>query len=158
MIHPSAFKAFPESARLIADVIGPRATLALSETLTTRLHDKTSDGSASFYIPKTIPRGHWITSTVGLSASTKLCKEFGGELLSLPKCRAVYKANRNQSVRDLHASGSTVTEIMERFSLSADTVKRILDPARRERHAIRERERARKRSSFVHRGGAIGTS
>jgi len=149
MIHPSAFQAFPESARLIADVIGPRATLSLSETLNARLHDKTSDGSASFYIPKVIPRNHWINSTVGLVAADKLRKEFGGELLSLPKCRAVYRANRNQSVRNLHASGSTVIELMERFSLSADTVKRILDPARNERQARSSRDRARMKASFV---------
>lgn len=157
MIHPTAFQAFPESARLIADVIGPRATLALSETLTTRLHDKTSDGSASFYIPKTIPRGHWITSTVGLSASNKLCKEFGGELLSLPKCRAVYRANRNQSIRDLHASGTPLEELATKFGVSADTVKRVINPELKRRHVERERERARKRKpSFVNGGGGVG--
>ena len=149
MLHTSAFSAFPQSAQLIADIIGPRATLSLSETLTARLHDKTSDGSASFYIPKTIPRGHWITATVGLVASGRLSKEFGGELLSLPKCRAVYRANRNKSVRDLNASGATLTELMERFSLSSDTIKRILDPARREKHATMARDRARRKASFI---------
>lgn len=158
MLTPAAFQALPQSAKLIADVIGPRATLALSETLTARFHEKTSDGSASFYIPKNITRAHWIYFTIGGHACGKLVKEFGGELLSLPKCRAVYKTNRNEAIKAAHASGTPLDELAKNFGVSADTVKRVINPELKRRHVERERERARKRKpSFVNGGGVIGT-
>ena len=133
----------PSSARLIAEIIGHRATLSLAEKCYER--SKSTHYSVNLYIPKKIPRNHWLTACVGLKLSTRLQEKFGGELLSMPKCKAIQRSVRNQKVIALQRAGKTVEETSQQFNISGSTLVRIMCPVA----AQANRERAKQRAAEV---------
>lgn len=134
----------PESAQVIAEVIGRAATLALASKCQYR----------HCSVPKRpLDNDHWIVRTIGRKKAVELQAVFGGEVVPLATCYAVHQAERDAEIRSALRAGQTPIQIAEAFSLSLKTIQRILDPelAERNRVAVRERKRQAPR-------GAIGTS
>ena len=148
MTHPNILDQFPSSARIIADVIGPQATLALAEKCYERAQSP-SHCNVNLYIPKKIPRGHWLTACVGLKLSTRLQESFGGESFPFPKCRSVQCSNRNRQILNLYHSGKTIEQIRERFKISTSTLKRIIHPEIADDNREKTKQRMRKSKNYV---------
>ena len=85
--------------RQIADLIGPKATLALCRNL----------GGLTYYIPKTAKDNHPFAAVVGKDALDKLCQSYGGERLDLPRGENAYK--RAMVAGLLKQGGLSVREI-----------------------------------------------
>jgi hypothetical protein len=93
----------PESAQVVADVIGRDATLQLTKVAKGRKiyipvtlcagHGITSFGRSSKETrPRCTCKGHWLAATVGDDLAVLLCRTFGGE--SLEPSRAKQQPTR----------------------------------------------------------------
>ena len=149
LMNKHILSALPQTARVLAEVIGPQATLALSERLYQRRHISASAGLLNLSIPKTIARSHWIMETLGLSKSKMLSKEFGGEKLPLCRCRNIERSKRNAQIIAEKESGKSVEDIAKEFHLTTKAVVFILDPvlAERNRQRVKARGRIGRRNS-----------
>lgn len=135
----------PETAQVVADVIGREATLALAAKCQYK----------NLYVPKKgFEIRDWVTKAIGPAKAEKLVKIFGGESLPLPKCFYVYQQQRNLQMRQAYASGKTVQEIAEAFLMSLRNASRIVHPEQAERNRAYARERKRARATHP----PIGTS
>lgn len=125
----------PQTASVVADVIGRAATLALAAKCQYR----------HLSVPKrAIPDSHFIVRTIGRKKADALQKAFGGELLPLATCYHIHQAERDASIRDEHSAGRSPSEIAARFGLSVSHVIRITRPRYLEKNRTAARERARK--------------
>jgi len=106
----------PQTAQVIAEVIGTERTLALARVCKWR----------SVYIPETLPAGHWLRTIVGDDEAEKLSKEFPGFTLPLAKCSSAMKAQRNARIAAMYRGGMTQGAIAEEMNMSEHTVQTIL--------------------------------
>lgn len=107
----------PETAQVIADVIGRSSTLALASICQHR----------HLYVPKgKLPPDHAIVRCIGLIRTEQLQKAFGGEQLPLAACYSIFAAERNIKIRIAAAAGQTVKEIAAEYNLHPRHVLRLL--------------------------------
>lgn len=128
----------PESAQVIAEVIGRAATLALASKCQYR----------HCSVPKRpLDNDHWIVRTIGRKKAVELQAVFGGEVVPLATCYAVHQAERDAEIRAAFRTGRNALEISNAFQLSLKTIQRILDPVMAERNRVAVRERKREQSA-----------
>jgi hypothetical protein len=106
----------PETAQIIADVIGRELTLKLAAVARHR----------AVYIPKQMPRSHWVAGVVGIEAADKLVSAFGGMLLTLAKCSNLARRERNKRIWRLHKANLRPREIASMLRVSVSTVQHVL--------------------------------
>jgi len=152
----------PESLQPFIDVLGRSAALALAEKCYERIPLYKGYGSWSVYVPKNIPKGHWIMSVVGLSKSQRLSTALGGENLPMPKMAALKKSHRNALLLAERNQGKNIEELAASFNVSTKTVVRILKPGPSERSrkriaTIKAERFSQSRGIPTAPGGAIGT-
>lgn len=78
------------------------------------------------YVPKTIRVDHPLVVMLGWATARKLVGGFGGEILQPAVCFDQDKAARDESIREMRASGSTVQEIAREFRISDRQVRNIV--------------------------------
>lgn len=87
-------KLLPESARLIASLVGLPRALKLVDTWGGTTFpiskNKTRDGQIRFEV---------LTETVGIEAAQILTRHFGGEVLAIPRCAAAMRELRYRDIR-----------------------------------------------------------
>lgn len=127
----------PESAQVIADVIGREATLKLAKATKNRKlyvpvtmcagHDVTQCGRTSKKTrPRCTCRGHWIAGVVGDEMAVKLSQTFGGESLDLAPCYYVHAVERNHRIRHEHAAGKSILVLMAEHGMSNRAIRYIV--------------------------------
>lgn len=123
----------PESAQLIADVIGREATLHLARHLKYDhlIYDK-GRRCRMLYIPKKkkLTDNYWLVQVVGLQNAILLQQEFGGCLLNLATCSETLRGERNAKINDAFKSGKSILEISALFGISTRSVYDIVSNTR----------------------------
>lgn len=112
----------PESAQVVAEVIGRQATLALANASPYR-----TPQSLHVYVPKRIPKEHWIREAIGDKLAERLSWYFSGELIPLAKCREIMAADRNNKIRDRYCRGDDKAELAKEFNLSRKAIGYIVE-------------------------------
>lgn len=132
----------PASVRDIAAVIGVEATLRLIGGLPTCYSGKPGKASRRviMYVPKNINPDHRLVSIVGLDASLKLVKEFGGEILYPGNCRSIYIKFRNESILNELAQGRDPKVIADEMRISSKMVMNIMQGKAHKRKCERVHE------------------
>jgi hypothetical protein len=111
----------PETAQVIAEVIGREKTLLLARHIPHR----------HFYVPKAaFPVGHWLPAFLGRDAANKLQKVFGGELVDLAKCTALARVERDADIVQADSKGEPLHSIATRHRLTPRMVRYVLDRQR----------------------------
>ncbi len=127
----------PESAQVIAEVIGRTATLELAKRAKGRKiyvpktlcagHEVRRCGRTSREAkPRCTCRGHWIAETVGDALAVKLSRTFGGESLDLAGCYYVHAFARNERIREQHKAGVPIVRLMEEHGMSQRAIRYIV--------------------------------
>lgn len=108
----------PPSVKLLAQVIGLKATLSLI----TEYHPR-----SRIYIPLVINETHRISACIGLHASAKLSECYGGTSLSFPLCSAYRKAiQRNKLIIADRTAGLSIDQLAVKYQLSTRHIRRIV--------------------------------
>ncbi len=90
--------ALPESAQLIADIIGRDRALYLIGRLP-RSPKRPKD--VWLYVPKKLSESHQLVKLIGMSDAQKLVKAFGGQNLCLASCHSLVRLYRDEYLRHL---------------------------------------------------------
>jgi len=106
----------PDTAQIIADVIGRDATLKLASVAKHR----------AIYIPKNMPPSHWVVSIVGPETAKRLVQKFGGELLVLAKCANIARHERDTRIARAKRAGLTDAQIAAAVRVHVRTVRNVL--------------------------------
>lgn len=111
----------PESAQVVAEVIGVSATLKLASKCQYR----------HCSVPKSpLKDDHWIVKTIGRKKAIELQAVFGGELIPLATCYSIHAAERDEQIAFNALEKKQLTVIATEFKVSIETVKRALDKRR----------------------------
>ena len=113
--------ALPETAQVIAEVIGREATLKLASKVRNR----------NLYIPKRADEHHWISRTIGYAKAHALVQEFGGLLMSLATCEHYFTRERNAKLRADYTAGRTTLELATIYDLTQRRVQQIIEDIKR---------------------------
>jgi hypothetical protein len=127
----------PESAQVVADVIGRDATLQLTKVAKGRKiyipvtlcagHGITRCGRSSKETrPRCTCKGHWLAATVGDELAVLLCRTFGGESLDLAPCYYVHAFERNRRIRDAFAAGKSQLDLRREHGMSERAIRYIV--------------------------------
>jgi hypothetical protein len=119
----------PESAQVIADVIGREATLHLAKHLRyDGLIYSKSRRCRLFYVPKLkrLTEAYWLVQVIGYENAKLLQDEFGGSLLTLAACSETLRGERNHRVVTAYKAGKSVQEIATLHAIAPRTVYDIL--------------------------------
>lgn len=119
----------PESAQVIADVIGREATLHLAKHLRyDGLIYSKSRRCRLFYVPKLkrLTESYWLVQVIGYENAKLLQDEFGGSLLTLAACSETLRGERNHRVVAAYKAGKSVQEIATLHAIAPRTVYDIL--------------------------------
>ena len=81
-------------------------------------------GGRRAYIPRRIPDGHWIERALGRERADLLAFRYGGCRIDVP--RRPSPGGRDASIRNLRASGRSVSSIAAEAGISERHVRRIL--------------------------------
>ena len=111
----------PETAQVIADVIGRDATLKLASKVSNR----------NLYIPKRTDEHHWISRAIGYAKAYALTQEFGGLLMSLATCEHYFTRERNAKVRADYQSGKSTLELALIYDLTQRRVQQIVEKSQK---------------------------
>lgn len=106
----------PPVAVALESIIGRRLTLALASSL----------GAGMIYVPKRPKPCHKLTQIIGLAATFKLAKTFGGCSIRIPVCDQARKASRNAEIWRLAAEGMTQVQLAQEFDITQRQVRNIL--------------------------------
>lgn len=109
--------ALPETAQVIADVIGREATLRLAGKVSNR----------NLYIPKRMTEDHWIARSIGYAKAHALATEFGGLLMSLATCEHYFTRERNARIRSEFAAGKSTLELAAAHEMTQRRVQQIVE-------------------------------
>ena len=145
---PEEYQApLPESAQMIADVIGRDATLHLARHLKYDhlIYDK-GRRCRLLYIPKKkkLKDNYWLVTVVGLENATLLQQEFGGCLLNLATCSETLRGERNAKINDAYKSGKTILEISALFGISTRSVYDIVSNTRHAKQTQNQKQHEEK--------------
>jgi|GEM_PF-1330807 len=131
---PWEVRHLPYKVRLIAEIIGSKATLTLAKQCKHRC----------VYIPKQwLPDDHFLICTIGRELTERLQSHFEGELIYFPRCTQTDRLERDKAIREALDAGKTREEIAAEYKLSKRHVENILKPELAERN--RQRQRARRK-------------
>lgn len=118
----------PESARLFVSLIGLPKALLLIQTW----------GGTTFPVSKNQTRsGHVryevLAEVLGVEAADIITRHFGGEVLSIPLCKAAMQELRNRTIRSefdaitrQHAANHAVTQLARQYHMTERNVWRLL--------------------------------
>ena len=106
----------PESAQVVADIIGVEATLKLAGATLRR----------GVYIPHDMPKDHWIPTLIGWAKAKALHDQLRGMDINLATCGDYYRARRNQGIRDEFKAGASTTELAARHKLTVQRIRAIV--------------------------------
>ena len=118
MTEQEIIESLPEQTRIVVDVIGLEATLALS-----RKAPFCVKGFFRIYVPKLYRQWHWINNTIGEEAFRKLQKIFGGDYIYLTKTveenskRYSRRFKRNKSIVNDYCKGLTLDQLAAKHKL-----------------------------------------
>ncbi len=77
-------------------------------------------------VPKKMPDlQHALCVELGEDGCRRLVASFGGEVINVPVCDAAKRRLRDESIRDLIATGVTVNDLANRFGLTYRQVQAI---------------------------------
>lgn len=102
-------------------MIGSDGTIALIE------YARQGDGKRHIYVPLRPKRENNLVQLIGMDAAAKLAKEFGGQVIELPKYKAIDRAQRSVEVKRLAAAGTTLRNIGGAVGLTCRQVRNILN-------------------------------
>lgn len=113
-----SIKDLPESAQIVAEVIGREATLKIAQVCNHR----------HFYVPKINARGNnWISDLIGDVLYAKLQRHFAGCLVDLAGCSHLIKKERNKLIIEAHRKlGWSVSSLSMALEVSQSTIYRSL--------------------------------
>lgn len=86
-------------------------------------------GGQHLYFPETVPADHPLALEVGLHQAERLSQRFGGLRLLIPLGYAFSQRERNRAIREAHAAGATVPDLVRRFHLCERTIYYVLAKA-----------------------------
>ncbi len=112
----------PAFAARVSELIGRRLALALMA------HIHGTGGSGWIRVPRQAKPAHKLVSIIGHAAAERLCAEFGGRVIRLPRCDAMHRTKRNHEIARMAAEGSSVREIAQAFALTDRQVRNVLAP------------------------------
>lgn len=128
----------PESAQVVAEVIGVSATLKLASKCQYR----------HCSVPKSpLKDDHWIVRVIGPKKALELQSVFGGELIPLATCYRVAAKERNERIKAAYSMGTQPVQIAQEFDVSLDTVRRAINPKMAEVNRQRTLERYHERKT-----------
>lgn len=90
-------RSWPVGLRRLADVIGPAAAVRLADAF---------GGIEKVYIPKTANADHLFTDAIGLDRLERLCAEFGGQQIDIP--RGTFRDLKKAAIIDAAGSNRDV--------------------------------------------------
>lgn len=111
----------PETAQVIADVIGREATLKLAGMVQNR----------NVYVPKRVDEQHWIARSIGYAKAQALAQEFGGLLLPLATCGHYYTRERNAQMRAQFLAGASTNALAQQYGLTLRRAQQIVADLKR---------------------------
>lgn len=86
-------------------------------------------GGQYLYFPETVADDHPLAITVGVANARRLSQQYGGLRLMIPIGYAFSQRERNQAIREAHAAGATVGDLVRRFHLCDRTIYYVLAKA-----------------------------
>ena len=107
--------------RSIAEIIGKQQALFLvSQYPRYKSKKRNGEGQLLLYVPKESRLGfdHKLIDILGYTDALKLCKEFGGELLTLSLCKHIILKRRNAGITDMLKQGYSLEQLAVFFNLS----------------------------------------
>lgn len=107
--------------RSIAEIIGKQQALFLvSQYPRYKSKKRNGEGQLLLYVPKESRLGfdHKLIDILGYADALKLCKEFGGELLTLSLCKHIILKRRNAGITDMLKQGYSLEQLAVFFNLS----------------------------------------
>ncbi|MEN9901639.1 MAG: hypothetical protein RL651_303 [Pseudomonadota bacterium] len=110
----------PPNAAKLADLIGSDNVIALIDLA------RSNGGRCFVYIPVRPRAGNQIAKLIGIEAAKKLAREYGGQDIEIPKCKAIDRAQRAAEIKRLASDGITHVEIAKRFELCTRQVRNLL--------------------------------
>lgn len=113
----------PGTAGDLAKVIGRDKTLFLIGQLKPAGN---RSWRRAFYVPATLPKGHWLEKLLGEDLARKLCEEFGGLILQPSNCQFLRQDFLRRSVHRLDAAGRNRKEIAVTLECSERYVSKVL--------------------------------
>lgn len=111
--------------RSIAEIIGKQQALFLvSQYPRYKSKKRNGEGQLLLYVPKESRLGfeHKLIEILGYTDAVKLCREFGGELLSLSFCKHIILKRRNDGIIDMLKQGYSSEQLADFFNLSTRAV------------------------------------
>ena len=110
----------PALIERIAFMIGQDRAMQLVE----HAHGEGANGYV--YVPRLPKPGQCLPSLIGMEATANLAHVYGGSTIKLPRCRVIYRAQRNSEVQRMAASGATVRALARAFHLTDRQVRNVL--------------------------------
>lgn len=118
----------PGTAGDLAKVIGRDKTLFLIGQLKPAGN---RSWRRAFYVPATLPKGHWLEKLLGEDLARKLCREFGGLILQPSNCQFLRQDFLRRSVHRLDAAGRHKRDIARTLECSERYVVKVLKSGER---------------------------
>jgi len=84
-------------------------------------------------IPKKPTATHKLAELMGMSAFSKLCENYGNEVLQIPRAAAAIRALRNQAILKDFASGLRQIDIALKYGMTERQVNKICNTVRIDR-------------------------
>ncbi len=106
----------PETAQVIADIIGRQPTLILASMCKHR----------KLYVPTSFRPDYWITRAIGEDLAKRLHREFRGISLDLARCHAIHIRERNAMIRRQYREGHSILDIIREHRMSLRAVRYVL--------------------------------
>jgi hypothetical protein len=106
----------PETAQVIADIIGRQPTLILASMCKHR----------KLYVPNSFRDDYWITRAIGEDLAKRLHREFRGISLDLARCHAIHIRERNALIRRQYREGQSILDIIREHRMSLRAVRYVL--------------------------------
>lgn len=110
----------PPQIRVLVQVIGLRATLALLQ----------ARGGTPYTVPIDGGRSRVLCEIIGAHAAEKLSARFKQRTLSLPKLDKAVKQIRDRRIRQDHAQGVSLSELAFRYRLTTRHISNIVQQQR----------------------------
>jgi hypothetical protein len=132
-MQPDYIAPLPESAQVIADIIGREMTLHLAKHLKyDNLYHSRRGQCRLLYIPKLkkMTDDYWLVKVIGVDNAEKLQKEFGGCLITLASCHETLTGERNNKICNGYKAGKSINELSSLFGLSTRSIYYIVTNTR----------------------------
>lgn len=109
----------PAFAARVSELIGHRLALALMA------HIHGTGGTGFMRIPRIVKPTHKLVGIIGHTAAEKLCEEFGGRVIRLPRCDTLHRAKRNDEIKFMVEQGISKSVIARREKLTLRQIRNI---------------------------------